>query len=314
MKTALCTALMLAAGTATAQNCTITNNGIVAEYDQNFETFPVAIQGTEECSLSGDGWIVGANVFDGFGNFLYNYFAFPALNEGSAFQAVVDGQGGPPQGDRVLSVFSDYNNGDHGNGNTISANTFREYTIDAGNIGQTWYFSFDSKLGNITEAPSSTATAFIATIDPANGFAQTNRIVFDSSAVVGVNWDRYEISLDLTDPLLEGQLFQIGFESSATNFDASGMFYDNIVLSQTPTIGGGGDDRLCGDVNDDGSINDSDFFAWVTAFTASPQTPEQLTACDVNNDGNCNDSDFFAWVTEFTNALSGGTLSECPNL
>ncbi|MEM1072186.1 MAG: family 16 glycosylhydrolase [Planctomycetota bacterium] len=51
------------------------------------------------------------------------------------------------------------------------------------------------------------------------------------------------------------------------------------------------------DVNSDGSVNDSDFFAWVTAFT------QQSAACDVNLDGSCSDSDFFAWVTVFT---SGG--------
>ncbi|MEM9167040.1 MAG: dockerin type I domain-containing protein, partial [Planctomycetota bacterium] len=70
--------------------------------------------------------------------------------------------------------------------------------------------------------------------------------------------------------------------------------------------------RLCGDVNDDGVISDSDFFAWVTAFIASPPSPADIVACDVNNDGNCNDSDFFAWVTEFINAGGGGPLTDCP--
>ncbi|MEM9166090.1 MAG: dockerin type I repeat-containing protein [Planctomycetota bacterium] len=70
--------------------------------------------------------------------------------------------------------------------------------------------------------------------------------------------------------------------------------------------------RLCGDVNDDGTVDDSDFFAWVTAFIASPPSPADLVACDVNNDGDCNDSDFFAWVTEFINAGSGGVLTDCP--
>ncbi|MEM9166728.1 MAG: GC-type dockerin domain-anchored protein [Planctomycetota bacterium] len=60
------------------------------------------------------------------------------------------------------------------------------------------------------------------------------------------------------------------------------------------------DDTCPADVNGDGVLNDSDFFAWVTAFTAAPRSPEQETACDVNRDGSCNDSDFFAWVTAFT--------------
>ncbi|MEM9165645.1 MAG: M14 family zinc carboxypeptidase [Planctomycetota bacterium] len=48
------------------------------------------------------------------------------------------------------------------------------------------------------------------------------------------------------------------------------------------------------DVNNDGSVNDSDFFAWVTAFTTGGP------GCDQNGDGDCSDSDFFAWVTVFT--------------
>ncbi|MEM9166873.1 MAG: GC-type dockerin domain-anchored protein [Planctomycetota bacterium] len=49
------------------------------------------------------------------------------------------------------------------------------------------------------------------------------------------------------------------------------------------------------DVNADGSVSDSDFFAWVSAFI------DQTPACDVNLDGSCSDSDFFAWVTAFVN-------------
>lgn len=59
------------------------------------------------------------------------------------------------------------------------------------------------------------------------------------------------------------------------------------------------------DVNGDGVVSDSDFFAWVTAFIADPRTTEQEAACDVNENGSCSDSDFFAWVTLF---VAGG----CP--
>lgn len=54
-----------------------------------------------------------------------------------------------------------------------------------------------------------------------------------------------------------------------------------------------------GDVNGDGAVSDSDFFAWVTAFIADPRSPEEQAACDVNRDGSCSDSDFFSWVTAF---------------
>ncbi|MEM8756913.1 MAG: endonuclease [Planctomycetota bacterium] len=47
------------------------------------------------------------------------------------------------------------------------------------------------------------------------------------------------------------------------------------------------------DVNSDGVADESDFFAWVSAFGSG--APE----CDVNGDGACEPGDFFAWVSAF---------------
>lgn len=52
------------------------------------------------------------------------------------------------------------------------------------------------------------------------------------------------------------------------------------------------------DVNRDGQVTDSDFFAWVVAFL------NNLPEGDVNGDGFVTDSDFFTWVTLF--------LQGCP--
>ena len=78
-------------------------------------------------------------------------------------------------------------------------------------------------------ACDSTASAFIKTIDQANNFDLTNEVLEDTTAIPDT-WNRYTISLDLTDPALEGQLLQIGFSATATNFEASGVFYDNVVV------------------------------------------------------------------------------------
>ncbi|MEM1072608.1 MAG: DUF5060 domain-containing protein [Planctomycetota bacterium] len=52
-------------------------------------------------------------------------------------------------------------------------------------------------------------------------------------------------------------------------------------------------DPCPGDVNRDGLVTDSDFFAWVTAFiTQSP-------GCDQNGDTLCTDSDYFVWLIAF---------------
>ena len=62
------------------------------------------------------------------------------------------GQGGVDQGNQVLVIISDYNNReDQEAGNRVEANTFRERSIVAGDVGKTITFRFDAKRGNINE-------------------------------------------------------------------------------------------------------------------------------------------------------------------
>ncbi|MEM9165501.1 MAG: PEP-CTERM sorting domain-containing protein [Planctomycetota bacterium] len=217
MKNLMIAAMVAAAGSTTAQ---------IVNYSQDFE----GLVQTDAQALENDGWLVGANVFEPDGTtFLYNYFAFVAPNGGAAFSAVASGEGGPAQGAQQLSVYNDYNNADHNLGRVIEANVFREVAIDASNVGQTIEFSFDAKLGNITEAPASTASAFIKTIDPANGFATTNFLRIDDDQFSTL-WSSHSISLNINAGLV-GQLFQIGFLNTATSFESSGVFYDNINVA-----------------------------------------------------------------------------------
>ncbi|MCC5822506.1 MAG: hypothetical protein LAT64_02885 [Phycisphaerales bacterium] len=212
---------------ATLASLSATAAASITVYSQDFE----GLDQTSPTALGDDGWLVGANVFSPGGDFLYNYFAFPAPNGGPAFSAIATGQGGPAQGNQQLVVYSDYNNGDHANGNIIEANLFREYTVSADNVGQTWSFSFDYKRGDI--AGNSTAMAFIKTINPADGFAMTNFVTFDTTNADTL-WSSQTLSLFI-DASLEGQLFQIGFLNTATNFEPSGIFYDNINLVPAPS-------------------------------------------------------------------------------
>ena len=210
--------IALAAGTAQAD---------LAEYSQDFEGLNMA----SPSALGDDGWLVGANVFNPAGDtFLYNYFAFPAPNGGPAFSAITSGQGGVPQGAQQLVVYNDYNNADHGIGNQIEAVFFREYVIGAGDVGSTWTFSFDGKLGDI-QAPTS-SQAFIKTLDPNNGFALSNFLTQDTTSQP-TTWSSYSLQLPIT-PGLVGHIFQIGFDSVTSNFTPSGQIYDNINLVPAP--------------------------------------------------------------------------------
>ena len=189
-------------------------------YSQDFEGLVQADTG----ALAADGWLVFGNVFGPDWSYWYGYGAYPAPNDGAAFCQIVIGEGGVDQGAQQLVVFSDYNNGDHANGAHIEANVFQEQTVAPGDVGQTWVFSFDAKLGNI--AGASTAAAFIKTLDPGNGWITTNFLTVDTTGIPP-QWGTYSLQI-VIDAGLVGQIFQFGFMNVATGYESSGIFYDNI--------------------------------------------------------------------------------------
>jgi len=200
-------------------------------YTQTFEGLD---QGSET-ALSDDGWLVFGNVFAPDGTYLYGYGSFPAPNTGAAFCQIALEEGGDEQGDQVLSVFSDYENLDHAAGNLIESNVFQEQEIVASDIGTAWKFKFQHKLGNIEGG--STAQAFIKILDPDNGYALTNFFSVNTTSIPDT-WGSDSLVFILDDPALEYQLFQIGFSNVATNYEGSGIFYDNVVLEQVGSLTG----------------------------------------------------------------------------
>lgn len=193
----------------------------LSAYTQNFETL---VQ-LDPAALQNDGWVVYGNVFSpDHSTYYYGYGPFPAPNPGGGFCAIDAGQGGPEQGTQQLSVYSDYNNVDHGNGNLVESNVYREQTIGAADVGKTWSFQFDAKRGNLV-APS-TALAFIKTLDPSAGYATTNFLSLDTTAIPDT-WTNHWIAITINAGLV-GQLLQIGFANTATHYDASAIFYDNL--------------------------------------------------------------------------------------
>ncbi len=218
LTTALAAALLLLAPAASRAN--------LLAYSQDFETLVLS----DPAALSSDGWLVYGNVFSlDHSIFYYGYGPFPAPNPGGGFSAIDAGQGGLPQGAQQLSIYSDYNNLDHANGRLIESNVFHEQTIAAANTGTKWSFVFDAKLGNLTSP--STALAFIKTLDPAHGYALTNFITVDMTAIPA-SWAQYALSIDVVSGLA-GQILQFGFANTTTNYVSSGVFYDNILWGQS---------------------------------------------------------------------------------
>ena len=152
-----------------------------------------------------------------------------SLWNGEAICAVVTDQGGPDQGFQQLDVFSDYRNGNHGIGAFIETNVFQEQVIGAGDIGSTWLFEFDAKRGNI--GGGTTAVAFFKTIHPTQ-FWLSRFITIDMTSVPDT-WGGYSLSITI-DPDLEGHLLQFGFLNTATYYEGSGIYYDNVVFRRAP--------------------------------------------------------------------------------
>lgn len=183
-------------------------------------------------ALSNEGWIIYANVFDPSGGYLYGYGTFPAPNPGIGFSAITDTQQAADQGSQSLVVYSDYNNGDHANGNYIEASVFREQTVEAANIGQSAIFSFDVKKSDFVGNGQGDAQmyAFLKVLDPSAGFATIRETRLDVTDNSIRNWENATLTMTL-DPGTEGKIFQMGFGSYASNYDDTGVLYDNIDLS-----------------------------------------------------------------------------------
>ena len=195
-------------------------------YNQDFE----GLNQADTAALGNDGWLVFGNVFGPDMAYWYGYGVFPAPNDGAAFCAIASGEGGAEQGAQQLVVFNDYNNTDHANGAFIESNVFQEQLIGPGDVTEVWFFHWDAKMGNLEAG--STALAFIKTLDPNAGYATTNFITLDMTNIP-TTWGSYLLYIFI-DPSLDGQLLQFGFSNTATNYEGSGVFYDNISFHISP--------------------------------------------------------------------------------
>jgi hypothetical protein len=181
----------------------------------------------DPAALTNDGWLVFANVFAVGGVYLYGYGPFVAPNGGPAFCGITSGQGGPTQGAQQLVVYSDYNNADHQVGNLIESNVFLEQTVDASDVGNTFRFTFDAKMGDL--ASPSTASAFIKVIDNVN-FTLSGFQSIDMTTIP-TTWGTYSLEITL-DSSHVNHFFQIGFSNEAANYVSSGVIYDNVSLEE----------------------------------------------------------------------------------
>ena len=206
-------------------------------YSQNFDGLGEA----DPSALSADGWLAFTNVSDYLGGYKFGFGPDPAPNVdgGSAFSRIVTGQGGAPQGTQQLNVFNNYDccsGSGEGHFNTpsdiVEANVYQERILTSADENQTYVVRFDAKKGNI--GGNTTANWFMKTFIPFPFFQSS----FESVDMTGLpgTWGTY--CVQLTVPAgTAGQSFQFGYSSTASNFDPSGNFVDNIAFGTPADIG-----------------------------------------------------------------------------
>jgi len=192
--------------------------------------------------LNADGW---ANFVDNtFGT--YNF----ALNGGQTQGSTIEsGQGGATQGNDHLNVFSNYDDGVHALGVNLSYSIFQTQITSTADIGTTWRFSFDAKApaqagGNAGGTPaidpgtSASAEAFVLGFGP--GFAFNFPIWnVDMSALSPTEWTTFDLDITFNEVNpgdWDGWAIQFGFKNVATNYDDSGVLYDNVSFAQVSTV------------------------------------------------------------------------------
>ena len=223
-------ALLTTLITASAISYAPMGNAALASYSQNFESLNAKIS----TALSDAGFDIYENSYnDQALTSRYNSAGpMPARNDHQSFAWVVTGQGDQAQGNQQLKILSNYYSKYQGI-RYIDALTLQQQTIGTSDLGTTWTFSFDAKLGDIANdvTGDSSAFAWIRAIDGGNTLGETRL----ETTSLGLNWGSYTVSL-LIDPSWSGKTLEFGFKSAAKNYSPSGVYYDNLSLAGTSAV------------------------------------------------------------------------------
>lgn len=216
---------------------------------------------------------------------------------------------------QYLNVYSDYDNPLRQTPPTFDFvnNVFLEQTFTGADalLGQTYTFSFDYAGGGgvgefapfgVAENENSTAAAFVRVFD--GDFNELTSAEFDTSSApttpVGpsptIVWEHGKVSITMDPAWTEGGVVQFGFTTTSSEFEPTGVYYDNICFA------------VLGDANDDGAFNNNDIAAFVLALTNLSLYQTTYPDVDVNGvlDMNCDGIFLNDDIAAFVAALTGG--------
>ena len=264
--------------------------GQLSPFIQGFDSVTAPAPQVANSDLNDDGWSVFGNAVNPDGTFAYQFEqAFPAPNvgEGAAFSSIATGEP-TTSGINYLNIFSDYNNADHTNGTDrrITSFVFREGTVGAENVGETWTLSYDFRtaitpFGVADSEGRTTTAAYIVVLDSLNEtFFEIGGPVETDTSAATTTFTPGSVSL-LIEEAHVGQTLQYGFLNEASNEDPSGVYYDSLTFSS--------DAAVLGDFNGDGRVDcgDLDSFSGNIDVAADGS----LSVLDLNGDNVVNDAD-----------------------
>jgi len=188
-------------------------------FSDDFESYVTPADG----NAIGGGWTAFANVFGGFPTcdpYFYGYGPFLTPNSNSAFSNIVIGSTG-----KALNVFSNYDDGEHANGNCLETSVFQERTFSAADA-DSYTFRFKVEVPGVL-GDGVTTYAFIKLLDPNNGFSLD---LFEQASTLTAGNKSITVNLDAT---ADGKILQWGFSTVASNYLPSGRFYDNVAFTPT---------------------------------------------------------------------------------
>lgn len=194
-----------------------------------FEDFD-GLDATGPAALTDAGWLIFANVWNDYpgcnASYAYGYGVFGAPNGGPGFSSIADGNTG-----QALNAYSDYNNGDHANGLCIETNLFQERLLTAADAG-TYEFLFNTQAAfgddgqPIALGPNVVTNGFVKLLDPANGYAT----VWASEPILTASTGAKSLTVPLAESAA-GLLLQWGFSTRASNYEATGRWYDDVSFA-----------------------------------------------------------------------------------
>ena len=167
-------------------------------------------------ALTEDNWAAFINVFspDCSSQYWYGY-PYAVTNSGPQVAALA-----PGATSQVANIYSDYDNANQGDG-CVEANVYQQFEITESDVGD-YDFSYDVEL---PPDPANVGTAV-------NGFIKVFNSDFSAtldSVVQSSSPGSKTLTITIT-PDMVGGFVQFGFNNYSTDYDPTGMYYDNVSI------------------------------------------------------------------------------------